>query len=215
MQSPGPRIKKLLADLALAGVVTIAVAVCARTAAFGDYELWGYDFLINHQGSQKTLSDVVIVDFDDSTFDRFKQYPIPRSAIAEVISKIAGSSPRLIGVDIFLSEPRASSEDAAMKTVLGEAGNIILASQSATGGVPRLLPLQEFCDPETPSSDTGYCKELPEGAFGYATVNLPVDSDGFVRSFFLFARLAEEAGSGFAAMPVWGRRAARSNHSRR
>ena len=178
---------KLLASLALAAVVTIAVALCSRTAAFSDYELWGYDFLVTHGSSEKALCDVVIVDFDDAAFDRLKQYPIPRSAVAQVISRVAASSPRVIGLDIFLSEPRASSEDAAMRAALGEASNIILASQSAAGGVPHLLPLQEFCDPETPSTDTAYCKEVPKGALGYAAVNLPVDSDGFVRSFFLFA----------------------------
>ena len=127
----------MVAAAALAAVVTIAVALCSRTAAFSDYELWGYDFLVTHGSSEKALSDVIIVDFDDAAFDRLKQYPIPRSAVAQVISRVAASSPRVIGLDIFLSEPRASSEDAAMRTALGEAGNVILASQSAAGGDSR------------------------------------------------------------------------------
>ena len=187
MQSFKPWTHKLVAGLALAALVTIVVALCSRTAAFSDYELWGYDFLVTHGSSEKTQSDVVIVDFDDAIFDRFKQYPIPRSAVANVISNVAASSPRVIGVDIFLSEPRTPGEDAAMSAALGAAGNVILASQSAAGGVPHLLPLKEFCDPEMPSANSGYCKEIPTGALGYAAVNLPVDSDGFVRSFFIFA----------------------------
>ena len=38
--------KNPLANLALEGVVTVAVAMCTRSAAFTDYELWGYDFLV-------------------------------------------------------------------------------------------------------------------------------------------------------------------------
>ena len=179
--------RKVVVSLALAGLVTVVVALSSRTAAFNDYELWGYDFLVTHGSSEKAQSDVAIVDFDDATFDRLKQYPIPRGAIANVISNVAASSPRVIGVDIFLSESRSASEDATMRAAVAESGNVILASQSAAGGVPHLLPLKEFCDPETPSADSGYCKEFPQGAVGYAAVNLPVDSDGFVRSFFLFA----------------------------
>jgi adenylate cyclase len=187
MKSLGPWIHKLVASVALAAVVTMMVALCSRTAAFSDYELWGYDFLVTHRSAERALSDVVIVDFDDAAFERLKQYPIPRNVVAEVISRVAASSPRVIGVDLFLSEPRTASEDTAMRMALGEAGNVVLASQSAAGGVPHLLPLRDFCDPETPSSDAGYCKEGSKSALGYAVVNLPVDSDGFVRSFFLFA----------------------------
>lgn len=187
MQSLQPWMRKLVVSLALASLVTFVVALCSRTAVFSDYELWGYDFLVTHGSSEKAQSDVVIVDFNDATFDRLKQYPIPRSAVADVISNVAASSPRVIGLDVFLSEGRTPGEDAAMSAALAGAGNVIVASQSAAGGVPRLLPLKEFCDPETPPAETGYCKEVTKGALGYAAVNLPVDSDGFVRSFFLFA----------------------------
>jgi class 3 adenylate cyclase len=47
-------------------------------------------------------------------------------------------------------------------------------------------PLPQFCQPEIPEQDSGDCKEIPAGAFAYAAVNLPVDNDGFIRSFFLF-----------------------------
>jgi adenylate cyclase len=187
MGSTTTRVRKVAVIMALAAVVTLAVVLCSRTAAYGDYELWGYDFLVNHGGFERVSSDVIIVDFDDATFNRLQQYPIPRSAIAQIISTVAASSPRVVGVDLFLSEPRSANEDAAMNTALAEAGNVILASQTAAGGVPHLLPLQQFCAREDPRSDAGYCEASQKGALGYAAVNLPIDSDGFVRSFFLFA----------------------------
>ena len=38
-----------------------------------------------------------------------------------------------------------------------------------------------FCQPENPGLPTGFCKEGSPGAFGYAAVNMPFDSDGYVR----------------------------------
>jgi CHASE2 domain-containing sensor protein len=119
MRSRKPWMHKSVISLALAGLVTIVVALSSRTAAFNDYELWGYDFLVTHGSSEKSQSDVVIVDFDDATFDRLKQYPVPRSAVADLISSVDASSPRVIGVDLFLSESRSPSEDAAMNAALG------------------------------------------------------------------------------------------------
>jgi adenylate cyclase len=63
---------------------------------------------------------------------------------------------------------------------------VVLASQARKGGIPAVRPLPQFCQPETPEQDSGDCKEMPAGAFAYAAVNLPVDNDGFIRSFFLF-----------------------------
>jgi CHASE2 domain-containing sensor protein len=71
---------------------------------FGDYELWGYDLLVNHGPHRGVNPDVVIVDFDDATLERVKQYPIPRSVVAELIAKVAEGSPRVVGLDMFLSE---------------------------------------------------------------------------------------------------------------
>jgi adenylate cyclase len=185
--SPRKRIlNELFVSLLLASVVGLLVELCSRTAAFGDYELWGYDFLVNHAIHHRSHSDVVIVDFDDATFNRIKQYPIPRSSVAEVISHVAAHSPRIIGLDIFLAEARSPDEDAAMSAALAKAGNVVLASQAGAGGIPAVRPLLRFCHPETPEEDSGDCKAEPPGAFSYAAVNFPIDSDGFIRSFFLF-----------------------------
>src|ERR1700686_1173990 len=105
---------ELSACLLLALVVSLFVGICSRTAAYGDYELWGYDFLVNHGATQMWPSQIVIVDFDDATFDRIKQFPIPRSTIARIISSVAANSPRVIGLDMFLTEIRSPEDDVAM-----------------------------------------------------------------------------------------------------
>jgi adenylate cyclase len=178
---------EVLASALLALLVSLIVGLFGRTAAFGDYELWGYDFLVNHSTHASVNSDVVIVDFDDATFDRINQYPIPRSSIADVIARVADGSPRIVGLDLFLAEQRTQEQDGRLSAALAKAGNVVLASQARKGGIPALRPLPQFCQPEVPEQDSGDCKEVPAGAFAYAAVNLPVDSDGFIRSFFLFS----------------------------
>jgi adenylate cyclase len=170
----------------LALFVSLIVGLSGRTAAFGDYELWGYDFLVNHATHRSLSSDVVIIDFDDATFDRINQYPIPRSVIADVIARVADGSPRIVGLDLFLAEARTQEQDDRLSAALAKAGNVVLASQARKGGIPAVRPLPQFCQPEIPEQDSGDCKEMPAGAFAYAAVNLPVDNDGFIRSFFLF-----------------------------
>jgi adenylate cyclase len=186
MSSRKSVLSDILVSVLLASVVSLLVGLSSRTAAFGDYELWGYDFLVNHGTRYGVNSDIVIVDFDDATFERVKRYPIPRSSIAQVVASIAAKSPQVVGLDMFLSEARNPEEDDRMSATLAQAGNVVLASQAQAGGIPGVRPLPQFCTPEIPEQDSGDCKEMPAGAFAYAAVNLPIDSDGFIRSFLLF-----------------------------
>jgi adenylate cyclase len=180
-------IAEISTTLALAALLCVFVGLCSRTAAYGDYEWWGYDFLVNHGPADNLQTEIVIVDFDNATFESIKEYPIPRHVFAEVIASVSASSPKVVGLDMFLAEPRSAEDDNAMSKALAQAGNVVLASQTAAGGVPAVRPLSRFCAPEFPQQDGGDCKDVPSGAAAYAPVNLPIESDGFVRSFFLFA----------------------------
>ena len=192
----------MLAAAILAVAVCGIVLVCQRSIAFTDFEFWGYDFLVNHGGYAPASQHIVLVDFDDATFTRLNQYPISRKALADVITRVAAGGPRVIGLDVFLSEARNPEEDAALQRALAEAGNVIVASQAGAGGVPEVRPLPVFCEPEQPAETSGFCKEgtpEPGGALGYAFVNLPIESDGFVRRFFLFSG-APHPGVSFSVM---------------
>jgi class 3 adenylate cyclase len=74
-----------------------------------------------------------------------------------------------------------------MQQALSSAGNVILAAQSGTGQLPMELPLPLFCQPENPTLPTGFCSEGKPGAFGYAGINMPYDTDGYIRHAELFA----------------------------
>ena len=167
----------------LSGAVCAIAFLISRSQSFADLELSGYDFLANHAGYAPPDSQIVLIDFDDETVAALQQFPIPRSLIAQVITKASSAKPRVIGLDVFLSEPRGSEEDATMQKALTDAGNVIVASQVGARGLPSVNPLGYFCQPD--SLEVGFCRDGTPGAMGFAFVNMPVDPDGFIRSMFL------------------------------
>lgn len=182
----GDLIKFAWQSAAIAAVACGLVFVASKATAFKDLNSWTYDFTVLAGGDNSVSKDVVLVDVDEDSFAKIGKYPIPRSTFAELITKIGQQQPKMVGMDIFLSEARTPEEDLAMQTALTSAGVVIVASQSATGVLPPVIPLPEFCQPENAKSATGFCVEGTPGALGYAFVNLPFDSDGFIRQSSLF-----------------------------
>jgi hypothetical protein len=155
-----------------------------RSVAANDIELWAYDFLVNHGGYSRSADNIVVVDFDNDAVTTLKQFPVSRQKLAEVIGKISSAKPRVIGLDFFLTEKREQAEDDALRKALTDAGNVIVASQLGAPGLPGLIPLPEFCQPE-PKPPRGFCQDGTPGAMGFAFVNVPLDNDGYVRSMML------------------------------
>jgi adenylate cyclase len=174
--------KSLAVAFAIAALSVLLIVFTSRTLVFNDINHWTYDFLVNHDHAFKADPNIVVVDFDDDTFAALKQFPTPRSIVAQVLTKVSAGSPRVIGLDFLLSEPRSPAEDAIMRSALSAAGNVIIASQSGSGGLPAVEPLAQFCLPDPASY--GSCRE---GAVGFGLINFPIDSDGFIRRFLLFS----------------------------
>ena len=107
---------------------------------------------------------------------------MPRGLVAKTLRRILEGSPELIGLDMLLSEKRTPEEDKDLEAALRDAGNVILASQLGSGQLPVANPLPEFCQPEAYPRNISYCQ--PGGAFGYASINMPVDDDGFIRRMY-------------------------------
>ena len=173
--------------LAIAAIATLAILLVGRSTSFADLDSWTYDFTVDHAGLSAPSSQIVLVDFDEETFQGIQQYPIPRSTIATVIQKIGNARPTVIGLDVFLSEARTPAEDKAMQDALTSAAVVIVASQAANGTLPQVKPMTQFCQPENAAAASSFCVEGTPGALGYAFVNLPVDADGFLRQANLFS----------------------------
>ena len=120
---------------------------------------------------------VTIIEIDDATIKtsgvRIQKWP--RDLYARLIDNASQRGAAVIGLDVFLSEAGgASAEDKAadekLATSIAEAGNVVLAMKTSAGGFEELQPLPMFAD----------------AAYAVGFVDLPLDSDGFMRSTQLF-----------------------------
>ena len=80
-----------------------------RIDFFDTLELKSYDLMMNFRSDPGVSNEVVIVDIDDDSIDKLGRWPWPRSLLAKIIKKINAGGPRVIGLNIILSEPEESN----------------------------------------------------------------------------------------------------------
>jgi adenylate cyclase len=174
-------LKFALQAAAIAVVAATLVWFASRATSYTDLEYWTYDFTVLAWADKSVSKDVVLVDFDEESFRRIAVFPIPRSLVADLVTRIGVMRPKIVGMDILLSEPRSDEEDQAMQTALTNAGVVILAAQKGQNALPPEVPLTKFCQPEDPKAASGFCKEGTPGALGYGFIDLVFSDDGFIR----------------------------------
>jgi len=145
--------------------------------------------------------DIIIVGIDDSSVDHVGKWPWRRDILAGLIFAISQGSPKVVGLDVFLSEQ--IEEDTSGRTnLLAEqiyaAGNVILPiyfSLSDVGIAPAPTP-----DPIMKSAIGGakdlrkvistliYARQiyypsqaLVEASYGFGHINIDYDTDGLIR----------------------------------
>lgn len=163
---------KLALSAALALLVCLALRALAGFPTMRDAERRAYDELVNRGGYPPAPPYILIVDFDDRTVRQYG-YPIPRTALADVIHKVEAGQPQVIGLDFVVSEPRTPAEDQALARAMSNANDLVLATVMPSRTTPAAEPLPEFC---------------PGGSCGISNVgfvNFDLDPDGFVRRMYL------------------------------
>ncbi len=131
------------------------------------------DLIVRLRGAQATATtaDVALVAIDDQTAARYGPLPLHRARLAEGLEVLAQVYPRVVVLDLLLSEPGEPSQDARLARALGLFPHVVLgaALEGDAGENPRwILP-------------------LPELAQGRSTahVHAAPDADGDVRSVLL------------------------------
>ena len=71
-------------------------------------ELKYYDVMMKFRGSPESPSNIVMVDIDDASIDKLGRWPWPRSLVAEGINRINAGGPKVIGLNLLLTEPETS-----------------------------------------------------------------------------------------------------------
>jgi serine/threonine-protein kinase len=88
-------------------VVFLALGV-VRIGFLDALDLKIYDVMMNLRGDPDSSSDIVMVDIDEDAVEKLGRWPWPRSILARGIQKIDAGQPKVIGLNLLLSEPQKS-----------------------------------------------------------------------------------------------------------
>src|SRR5260221_3296518 len=97
------------------------------------------------RGSQGTSPHVVLILIDDASLERYGRWPWKRSLLAEVVRAASAEHPKVLGLDILLSETEDEANDRELAKALKDAGNTVLVAKISNSPQGRLwvepLPL--------------------------------------------------------------------------
>lgn len=154
--------------------VMLALFLCALTLLLSwlpvirelDQRLTDRYFRLQRSSS---ASEVVVVMIDDASLQQFGRWPWKRNTLARMIDDISSQKPKVIGVDILLSEPQDNANDAALLEAIKRAGNVVLVDKVAAfpDGPRWIEPLPKFA---AAAAVTGHAQAV-------------LDSDGICRRF--------------------------------
>src|ERR1019366_7973573 len=120
---------------------------------------------------QKThqASDVTVVTIDDASLQRYGRWPWSRTILARLVRTISSANPRVIGIDILLSEPQSQDSDADLRDAIQQSGRVILVDKigSFPDGPRWMEPLPQFA----------------HAAWTIGHAQAVLDADGICRSF--------------------------------
>ncbi len=140
------------------------------------------------RGQDKSVSEqIVLVDIDEETLDKFGQYPIPRRIMADEIDKIENS---LIGLNILFSEPDRFGGDEHFADILSWKQAVVAiapSNRTNTDYRPPRIGTATFGDRDAedfrPELEGMLFAQpiIHKSSFGYGTISSAQDVDGITR----------------------------------
>ena len=169
-------------------LISAAVGVVVDWNAPG-VSRYARDWLMRARGPLPVPEDIAIVAIDEASMARFGRFPWNRQVMARTIDTLSSAHPKVIALDVLITDPTVQDDDEALARSIGRAGNVVVAAQLTDspvhGGPSRwLLPLPG----------------LERAAAGVGHVNVQTELDGAARQ--ISVRLADDSGRAFLAMPV-------------
>jgi len=134
-----------------------------------------FDMLLRLSPTRASLAreSVVLLAIDDETVSRYGPLPLNRAVVAEALKRIASAEPKVLVVDVLLSEKTREAADASLADALSRFPRVVLAAAleaTQDDKQPRwLTPLPEF----------------QRHAVALGHVHLEPDRDGLARTLFL------------------------------
>ena len=170
-------------------LVTLALLIALRISdpfLLESSRLSFFDYLQREQ-EPVTSEQIVLVDIDEKTLDKFGQYPFPRKIIADEVSILNHS---IVAFNILFSEPDRSGGDKYFSDVLFDMNALVAIApthRTNTDFRPQKPGLAQFGELEVTQalpSVPGMLFARPEimnSLVGYGTISSEKDVDGIVR----------------------------------
>ena len=104
-----------------------------------------YDLYFRQRGPRTPAENIVIVAIDDATLARYGALPLNRSLLGRGIRAIQQARPRLVAIDLLLTDVSTPEADRDLQLALdGEPRAVLSTALEARSGGKWLLPLPGF-----------------------------------------------------------------------
>ena len=152
--SPWRWLRLNLVLLLLTGLISLSFPVTSLSHRLGDS-------YFRIRGIQPTSKNVALVLIDDAALDKYGRWPWPRERLAQVVSAVSRQHPKVIGIDVLLSEKEDPANDRALEAAIRQAGNVVLPAKisSSPEKSPWTDPLPEFAKV---AAATGHAQAAPD-----------------------------------------------------
>jgi signal transduction histidine kinase len=140
--------------LLLTGLVGVSFPVASVSRRLGDS-------YFRIRGTQPTSKNVALVVIDDADLHKYGRWPWPRERLAQVVTAVSRQHPKVIGIDILLSEKEDPANDQALQAAIQQAGNVVLPAKISGSPENSLWtdPLPEFVKV---AAATGHAQAAPD-----------------------------------------------------
>ncbi|HEX7547688.1 MAG TPA: adenylate/guanylate cyclase domain-containing protein, partial [Candidatus Methylomirabilis sp.] len=154
-----------------------------------DFKLLDEHFRL--RGARAPVVPIRIVAIDDASLEKLGRWPWPRATLAKLFKQLADAKPRVVGVDVILSEPEVSPEQSVADHLLSryQALGVPAAGKPAQAFERELMDLRQRGDPDrTLAAEMERTPQVIAAYFSFerATepgppLRTPLDKFGFIR----------------------------------
>ena len=89
-----------------------------------------YDVMMKLRGEPGSESDIVMVDIDEDSIEKLGRWPWPRSLLATGIRKINQGKPKVIGLNLLLTEAEISEGLREIESLEADFGKNLLKKRA-------------------------------------------------------------------------------------
>ena len=141
-----------------------------------------YDMLLRLTPARQSPApdQLVLLAIDDETVGRYGGLPLNRAVVAEALKRVGSGGPKVVAVDMLLSERTNAAADASLADVLSHFPKVVLATA---------------LEAKQDSTQAQWIRPLPEfrqHAFALGHVHIEPDRDGVARTLLLTKANAEK-----------------------